>query len=203
MADWSILPPEIGHEIANHNVDDLATLRSMCRVSKAMRRVSIEPLFSVVRFACVEDLSLWVEILQRTPTLNMSVRRVKFSGSRDNLLGRGSVKKLTPLHKAPAIPHIPAFPLAHAVEWSSFDDENLAFIPVYMVLFPNVRELQLSYLMELEGDGGLSRILASCPPLTRLVLTCVSTYSPEPESELESDEEDTEYIEAHWEGTVD
>ncbi|KAF7327923.1 hypothetical protein MKEN_00372300 [Mycena kentingensis (nom. inval.)] len=177
MANWTTLPAEVADEIAAHNSNDLPTLRSMCLASKAIREAAVEHLFSVILFACVEDLDYWMDILQRTPQLRASVKTVRLSAGEMNNNRRGPNSASTPLVNAPTVPQLPAFRGAKTVECRSFrGPDAIAFIASYMVLFPNMRELRLHYLTEDEGGVRISRLLASCPPLQSLVLDWVFAY---------------------------
>ncbi|KAJ7056217.1 hypothetical protein C8F01DRAFT_1157132 [Mycena amicta] len=155
---WSDLPPELTIRIAYHNADDVATLRAMRLVSRAMRDVATEPLFSVVRFACQEDFTDWLDMLRETPSLVMAVRKVKVSVS---LQGP---------------PMLPTLPNVEEVEWArkGKDIWSTEFAAMYMRrVFSGATRLSLVDVQF--GDlTELSSLLLSCNLLNSLTI-CRST----------------------------
>ncbi|KAJ7056226.1 hypothetical protein C8F01DRAFT_1157177 [Mycena amicta] len=150
---WSILPPELAIQIAQHNADDVETLRAMCLVSSAMRNVAIEQLFSVLCFSREEDFLCWWDLLQRTPMLGRAVRKVQISIPGEPYL-------LSPL------------PTVVEVEWKNrLNTWRVDVALAYMEqLFPNAT--RLSFIgMRFKDPAELTTILRTCKPLKGLTMT--------------------------------
>ncbi|KAJ6572129.1 hypothetical protein B0H19DRAFT_1132670 [Mycena capillaripes] len=169
---WSQIPPEIAHEIAGHNANDVPSLRAMSLVSRTMRFLAIKHLFSIIHFACPEDFPRWFDMVHRTPTLVTIVKRVKFSephyfwlkyhrsppGFSENQ--PPSARKLA---IAPIPPIIPPLPNVSVVEWDSVGFK-LKMAVEYMALFPNVQQLHLNDMYFL-GLNSFTNFLGACGSL--------------------------------------
>ncbi|KAJ7034529.1 hypothetical protein C8F04DRAFT_1101285 [Mycena alexandri] len=143
---WSRIPPEIANEIAGHNSKDVPALRAMSLVSKQMRFLAIEHLFSVIHFACAEDFPRWLELLRTTPSLTTFVKRVRFSKPGATWLRRHRGPKTSQLDDN-TLPHlIPPLLHASAVEWVRLDSISLQTAAAYIKLLPNVQKLHLEYI---------------------------------------------------------
>ncbi|KAJ7718680.1 hypothetical protein DFH07DRAFT_331805 [Mycena maculata] len=190
VGPWSRIPPEIAHEIAGHNADDVPTLCAMSLVSKSTRSLAIIHLFSFIHFSCAEDFPRWLDMLGRTPTLGTIVRRVKFTEPDEYWLRhRRGLSSATPLIKSAVQPIIPVFPNAEFVEWHAFHRQTtLAMATAHMALFPNVTTVHLkdtSY----HDSAHLINFLGACGGLKTLCLSCViqgESGSDSEESELAS-----------------
>ncbi|KAJ6575325.1 hypothetical protein B0H19DRAFT_1372151 [Mycena capillaripes] len=164
---WSRIPPEIIHEIAAHNADDVPSLRVMSLVSKTIRSFAIEHLFSMIHFACAHDFTIWHTMLRRTPKLQTIVKRVKFSDAGRNRTERGrTVRSRKKLSGAVVPPKISVMPNVRVVEWDG-EDIVVSMAVAYMALFPNIQELCLNNL-DLDGFDELARLLATCGSLRAL-----------------------------------
>ncbi|KAF7347575.1 hypothetical protein MVEN_01514100 [Mycena venus] len=181
---WSRIPPELAAEIAAHNADDVASLRAMSLVSKGMRSFAIEHLFTVIHFACAQDLTFWGAMIRRTPRLQHIVKKVKFSDPNKRWMKRHrKVRSPKPLSSATVPPKVPIMPNVRVVEWEE-DDENIVEISAtmataYMTLFPNTEELYLSGMTfdgfsemslnltnsSLDGFDELATLLGTCAKL--------------------------------------
>ncbi|KAJ7154617.1 hypothetical protein C8R46DRAFT_440920 [Mycena filopes] len=140
---WSRIPPEICHGITEHNATDVRTLRVMSLVSKEMRLLAIERLFSIIHFACAEDFPRWLDMVNTTPSLSTFVRRVKFSQPSKGWL-KGHRGSDTSELDDNALPHLlPTLPNVSAVEWVSLDSLNANTVAAYLKLLPNVHRLHL------------------------------------------------------------
>ncbi|KAJ6541533.1 hypothetical protein B0H19DRAFT_1173461 [Mycena capillaripes] len=170
-SSWSRIPPEIAHEIAGHNADDVATLHAMSLVSTTTRSLVLNYIFSSIHFACAEDFSRWLDMLSRTPALRTAVKKVKFSkAGKDWLRRRRGLTHPTPLHDSAIPPMIPALPSVRSVEWDSMSLYNanaVAMMVAYMALFPNVEKVHLSS-MDLWQFGALTNLLGACGQLKGL-----------------------------------
>ncbi|KAJ7669365.1 hypothetical protein DFH06DRAFT_1468977 [Mycena polygramma] len=175
---WSRLPPELALEIAAYNADDAPSLRAMCLVSKAIRSLGIEHLFSFIQFSCAQDFSWWDTMVHRTPRLRNIVKKVKFSNEVSNFEDEGwmmrhpEVYAPKGLHEAVVPPQILTMPNVHIVEWEG--DLQFSFAVsmacAYMALFPNVTELDLRYLT-FSTVVDIVELLSSCRRL-RVLSTC-------------------------------
>ncbi|KAJ7916228.1 hypothetical protein B0H13DRAFT_1998652 [Mycena leptocephala] len=146
-AQWSRIPPELAAEIAGHNSEDVPTLRAMSLVCKAMRSFAIEHLFSLIHFACSQDISYWNAMVRRTPRLSSIVRRVKFSDPGVDWLRRHrtAVRSRRTLRDAAVPPKIPVMPNVRVVEWEEdVYPIDIGMAAAYMALFPNTKELLLN-----------------------------------------------------------
>nr|GAT48855.1 predicted protein [Mycena chlorophos] len=152
---WSNIPTEIGLQIAYHNADDLQTLLAMSLASRAMRNVSIEPLFSTLHFSCREDFARWLAMLHHRPSLGSAVRRVKLS---------------LPLQDAPSS-DIPSMINVVEVEWSSNQPWDSKIAGLYMTqLFPKATRLSLMH-QQFRHLAEISYLVRSCAlPLRRLTI---------------------------------
>ncbi|KAF7348585.1 hypothetical protein MVEN_01376100 [Mycena venus] len=144
------IPPEIALEIAAHNADDVASLRAMSIVSKAMRFLAIDHLFSFIHFACEQDFSTWETMVRRTPRLSSIVKKVKFDDpDLDSKYGWlkcfRSMDFPDRLFQAVVPPRIPTMPNVRAVEWDAFRIDTTMWV-AYMSLFPNMKELHFTAL---------------------------------------------------------
>ncbi|KAF7348594.1 hypothetical protein MVEN_01377000 [Mycena venus] len=184
---WSRIPPEIVHEIAAQNADDVASLCAWALVSKAMRSLAIEHLFSSIHFACAEDFSEWQEMIHRTPRLSSIVKKVKFSDPDEDWLElHRKVQYPTKLSEA-GRPEIPTMPNVRTVEWEGEDVSdgpliNVGMAVAHIALFPNMKELHLKnitflYLAELTG------LLGACGKITVLTLSDVVVHLVDGDSE--------------------
>ncbi|KAJ6572115.1 hypothetical protein B0H19DRAFT_677984 [Mycena capillaripes] len=155
------IPPEIALEIAAHNADDVTSLRAMSLVSRSMRSLAIEHLFSVVHFACAQDLSWWQTMLCRTPELATFVKKVKFSDASEDWIKRHrKVRYPQSLYVACLEPKFTAMPNVCAVEWDTCSI-NIWMAVAYMALFPNLKELHLRGI-NLHGFHELRQFLHAC-----------------------------------------
>jgi hypothetical protein len=122
----------------------------MSLVSKTMRTFTIEHLFAAIHFECVQDLTWWGTMLERTPSLQHIVKRVKFSDPTSSVDGMKHYRKewpIKPLGKAVVPPTIPIMPNVSIVEWEPEAytiDDSMAI--AYMALFPNTTELYISFM---------------------------------------------------------
>ncbi|KAJ7698551.1 hypothetical protein B0H17DRAFT_323327 [Mycena rosella] len=188
---WSRLPFELAHEIAGHNADDVPALRALALVSKTMRSVAIKDLFSVVHFACAEDLPQWLDMLGRTPTLGNIVRKVKFSlDPNESWLKRHrGLERATSISRTAIPPTIPAMPNARIVEWDGNygGDVTLRIAAAYMALFPNIQELHLKN-MTLISMVTLTNFLCACGRLKVLSFSNTTIYCED--SDYDSEDSD-------------
>ncbi|KAJ7669396.1 hypothetical protein DFH06DRAFT_1294177, partial [Mycena polygramma] len=179
MQLWSRIPTEIALEIVAHNTDDVPSLRAMCLVSKSMRSLAIEHLFSFVDFACEQDISWWRDMLQRTPELQTIVKKVKFSyvdfGDKFWIMRHPEVYSPKQLHEAVVPLQIPTMPNVRVVEWEGWDGTN--FFPISMAvacmaLFPKVTELDLCFITFNTMDD-IVKLLGTCGILRALSVCCI------------------------------
>ncbi|KAJ7651745.1 hypothetical protein DFH06DRAFT_1208015 [Mycena polygramma] len=181
----SRIPPEIVHEIVAHNADDVSSLRAMSLASKTTRTFAIEHLFSVIHFACAQDITLWKTMVRRTPKLQTIVKKVKFSEV-DRLNGGRMVRARKDLRDAAVPPKIPVMPNVRVVEWSAnvFPAMHVPMAVAYLGLFPNIQELYLSGLM-LENFDHLATLLAACGRI-RVLSLCDMDDAGEDDSGMSS-----------------
>ncbi|KAJ7098224.1 hypothetical protein C8R44DRAFT_988770 [Mycena epipterygia] len=193
----SRVPVELADEIAGHNADDVLSLRAMSLVSKTMRSSAITHLFSIVHFACVEDFSRWLDMLERTPRLKIIVKKVKFSDpdSEESWVRRhrGS-QSVTRLAHAPVPPTIPPMPNVRVVEWapaSNFGvaDPDPTIGIAYMALFPSIKKLFLRNI-RFSRLVPLTNFVGACGSLKGLSLTRVGFDESEPDSDDLDDTDD-------------
>ncbi|KAJ7794631.1 hypothetical protein B0H14DRAFT_3496789 [Mycena olivaceomarginata] len=165
---WSRIPPELTSDIARHNAHDADSLRAMCLASKAMRSAALEHLFSVIHFACAQDLSEWENILLRTPGLEIVVKKVKFS---DPNLGSSHRRKLQSpqeLRHAVVPPIFSSMANVLIVEWDA-GKIDISMAVAHMALFPNMKELHLRRI-EFPSFDELAMLLCACGKLRVLSL---------------------------------
>ncbi|KAJ7746456.1 hypothetical protein DFH07DRAFT_590324 [Mycena maculata] len=186
FSHWSRIPPELAHEIAGHNADDIPTLRALSLASKSTRSSAIIYLFSFIHFACPEDFSQWLDMLDRTPALATIVKRVKLSEPGKDWLRRRRLQRrfqsATELRNSIVPPIIPALPSVHSVEWDYTHAVrgNLVMMVAHMALFPNVKKLYLNN-MGFNRFAELMYLLGACGRLQWLSLETTT---------VELDEED-------------
>jgi hypothetical protein len=166
-------PAEIELEVAAHLAEDKTSLRAMSLVSKRMRLLAIEHLFSVVNFVCAQDFSQWLNMLHRTPRLRTVVRRVAFSDA--DIFWAARLRDMRPLRlrklrDAVVPPEIPTMPNVCVVHWRSTSIE-ISMAVAYMALFPNIKELSL-YNVQLPGFDELAKFLGVCGVLRVLSFGC-------------------------------
>ncbi|KAJ7147923.1 hypothetical protein C8R43DRAFT_1129479 [Mycena crocata] len=180
---WSRLPAEIALEIAGHNATDVPTLRTMALVSKAMRFLAIEHLFSSIHLSCVEDLDQWLDMLLRTPGLTNIVKKVAFKN-----LSKPRGKR-RPLFDAAMPPKIPSMSNVSTVEWW-YDVSDGTKTAAYMALFPNMQTLCLC-AVDFKNFLSLTNFLGSCGILKSLSFRHVSV-SLDHDSDLEYEDDEDE-----------
>ncbi|KAJ7902265.1 hypothetical protein B0H13DRAFT_760325 [Mycena leptocephala] len=182
---WSRIPPEIAHEIAGHNTDDIATLRAMSLVSKTTRSLAIVHLFSAIHFACAEDFPRWLDMLSRTPTLGTVVKKVKLSeAGKDWLRRRRGLTSATQLRHFTGPPVIPPLPRVHTVKWEQISlNGAIAMMVAHMALFPNIEKLHLRNV-DLGCFARLTNLLAACGRVKSLSFHSATL---EEDSDLEED----------------
>jgi hypothetical protein len=156
-------PAEIELEVAAHLAEDKTSLRAMSLVSKRMRLLAIEHLFSVVNFVCAQDFSQWLNMLHRTPRLRTVVRRVAFLDT--NIFWAACLRdmrslELRQLRDAVVPPEIPIMPNVRVVHWGMTSIE-ISMAVAYMALFPNIKELSL-YKVQVPGFDELAKLLGAC-----------------------------------------
>ncbi|KAJ7150924.1 hypothetical protein C8R43DRAFT_492833 [Mycena crocata] len=176
-SDWSRIPPEIGHEIAAQNADDVSSLCAMCLVSKKTRSLAIPHLFSTIKFTHSEDFSQWLDMLGRTPSLANVVKTVNFF-DHDELTGRSDLTKH--LYQAAIPPVIPYMPSVRTIRWNA--GVSVEMMVAYLSLFPNAKELHI-YGVSLESFHSLIRILSACGDLK--ILSFTMTYVEHSHSDSE------------------
>ncbi|KAJ7669377.1 hypothetical protein DFH06DRAFT_1294162 [Mycena polygramma] len=140
----------------------------MCLVSKTMRSLAVEHLFSSIRFGCEQDLSFWETMVPRTPRLQTIVKKVTFceTGFEDEDWIMRDPAVYSPrrrLREAVVPPQISPMPNVRIVEWEGDSDMYLA-VPMavaYMSLFPNVEALGLDYIT-FDGLDEAAKLLGAC-----------------------------------------
>ncbi|KAJ7676475.1 hypothetical protein B0H17DRAFT_125098 [Mycena rosella] len=186
---WSRLPSELAREVTGHNADDVPALRALSLVSKAMRSLAIEELFSVIRFGCAEDVAQWPEMLDRTPRLGNVVRKVKFSRGPNRSWLQGYRNPVTtPLSDSAIPPIIPPMLSVRVVEWHDTNARygvsfQLGMAVAYMALFPKVQKVYLSNIY-FDRRSSLTKFLGVCGTLK--VLSLLDTYPTVSGSESDS-----------------
>ncbi|KAJ7908661.1 hypothetical protein B0H13DRAFT_2016173 [Mycena leptocephala] len=153
-SSWLRFPAEIELEVAAHLAEDKTSLRAMSLVSKRMRLLAIEHLFSVVNFVCAQDFSQWLNMLHRTPRLRTVVRRVAFLDT--NIFWAASAATTG----CCGPPEIPIMPNVRVVHWGMTSIE-ISMAVAYMALFPNIKELSL-YKVQVPGFDELAKLLGAC-----------------------------------------
>ncbi|KAJ7512406.1 hypothetical protein B0H11DRAFT_480688 [Mycena galericulata] len=185
-SSWSQIPPEIAHEIAGHNANDVPTLRAMSLVSKFTRSLAIIHLFSFIHFACVEDFSRWLTMLDRTPTLGTIVKRVKFSDEvgQSWLRRHRGLEAATRLRHSAVPPIIPPLPSVRCVAWDDVHFVTNSTMVAYMALFPNVEKLHLRN-KSFSALAQLINLLGACGRLRSLSFETTTVEEVESGSEME------------------
>ncbi|KAJ7034549.1 hypothetical protein C8F04DRAFT_566844 [Mycena alexandri] len=160
------IPPELVYEIVGLCADDGPSLSALCLVSKTIRSLAIEHLFSVINFGCTADLKQWRTMVRRTPKLQNIVKQVNFTDVNDTRADRWRYQPLRScrsIEHAAMPPTIPVMPNVTIVEWST-PSIKVKTAVAYLALLPSLNELRVKNT-SFFNYGDFTQFLGACGSL--------------------------------------